>query len=195
MLQFIRSVRTGDWNLHLLSTRSFVKYYFTRSKLNYAHMIPVYLADMESLKQSDANIYRKFLDNNWVVNKNPWVPFCAIGADHALKHLNRFMKVADGLFDITLNECARKKFFLACIPIARISTLSMGVTTQAVLLAKENRVSGKRSNVRMRRVLLRWKALARHFYFRMRIAFFQIVKIKSESDTPTQKICKKWYHT
>ena len=42
MLQFIRSVRTGDWNLHLLSTKTFVKYYFAHSKLNYARMIPVY---------------------------------------------------------------------------------------------------------------------------------------------------------
>jgi hypothetical protein len=50
MLHFIRSVRTGGWDLHLLATKSFVKYYFAHSKLNYARMIPVYLADMESLK-------------------------------------------------------------------------------------------------------------------------------------------------
>ena len=56
MLQFIRSVRTGDWNLYLLGTRTFVKYYFAHSKLRYARRIPVYLADIEALKQSDAEI-------------------------------------------------------------------------------------------------------------------------------------------
>ena len=116
MLQIIRSVRDGDWNLHLLSTKTFVKYYFAHSKLNYAWMIPVYLADMEALKQSDAEIYGEFLISNWVVNKNQHVPFCAVGADHALEHINRSMKVSDGLVGITLNPSARTKFFLISPP-------------------------------------------------------------------------------
>ena len=107
MLQFIRSVRTGDWNLHLLSTKTFVKYYFAHSKLNYARMIPVYLADMEALKQSDAEIYGEFLSGNWVVNKNQHVPFFAVGADHALEQINRSMEVSAGLVGITLNPSAR----------------------------------------------------------------------------------------
>lgn len=49
MLQFIRSVRTGNWDMHLLSMKTFVKYYFAHDKLNYARMIPVYLADMQAL--------------------------------------------------------------------------------------------------------------------------------------------------
>lgn len=35
MLQFIRSVKTGDWTLHLTATKSFVKHFFAHSKLNY----------------------------------------------------------------------------------------------------------------------------------------------------------------
>ena len=85
MLQFIGSVRAGDWNLHPLSTKTFVKYYIAYSKLNYARMIPVYLADMEALKQ-----------------------FCAVGADHVLEHINRSIKVSGGLVGIS----ARTKFFL-----------------------------------------------------------------------------------
>ena len=34
MLQFIRSVRTGDWNLHLTATKSFIKYFCAHSMLN-----------------------------------------------------------------------------------------------------------------------------------------------------------------
>ena len=70
-------------------------------------MIPVYLADMEALKQSDAEIYGEFLSGNWVVNKNQHIPFCAVGADHALEHINRSMEVSAGLVGITLNPSAR----------------------------------------------------------------------------------------
>ena len=65
------------------------------------------MADMEALKQSDAEIYGEFLSGNWVVNKNLHVPFCAVGADHALEHINRPMEVSAGLVGITLNPSAR----------------------------------------------------------------------------------------
>ena len=70
-------------------------------------MIPVYLTDMEALKQSDAVSYGEFPSGNWVVNKNQHVPFCAVGADHALEHINRSMEVSAGLVGITLNPSAR----------------------------------------------------------------------------------------
>ena len=49
-------------------------------------MIPVYLAGMDKLRERDNDIYAEFLFGNWVVNKNPSVPFCAIGANHADTH-------------------------------------------------------------------------------------------------------------
>jgi len=70
-------------------------------KKNYARMIPVYLAEMSSLKASDPEIYAEFIHGNWVVNKNAEVPFCAIGADNALEHKNRSMNVSGGLVGIT----------------------------------------------------------------------------------------------
>ena len=44
MMQFIRAVRTGDWQLHLTSLQLFTKYFFAHDRLNYARMIPLYLA-------------------------------------------------------------------------------------------------------------------------------------------------------
>ena len=87
----------------LRKSRAFGIYYFAHSKLNYACMILFYLADMASLKHCDANIYREFLDGKvWVVNTNLWVRFCVIGADHALEHPNRSIKVAGAVLpDVT----------------------------------------------------------------------------------------------
>ena len=84
-------------------------------------MIPVYLADMEALEQSDAEIYGEFLSGNWVVNKNQHVPFCAVGANHALEHINRSMKVSSGLVGITLNPSARTKFFVISPELVRLA--------------------------------------------------------------------------
>lgn len=121
MMLFIRSVRTGNWKLHLATLATFSKYFFAHDKLNYAQMIPLYLAEMQSLEDTDNNIYQEFLDGNWVVNKNSKVSFCAIGADHALEHINRSMKVAGGLIGITLQPSARAKFFLISPELARIA--------------------------------------------------------------------------
>ena len=72
MMVYIRAVRTGDWALHLAATEAFVKYYFALDKLNYARLIPVYLADMKALAQSDPVIWTEFVDGNWVVLKQKY---------------------------------------------------------------------------------------------------------------------------
>ena len=120
MMLFVRAVRTGDWQLHLTLLQLFTKYFFAHDRLNYARMIPLYLAEMQKLPKSDPEIYQEFLNGNWVVNKNEDVAFCALGADHALEQINRSMKVSEGLVGITLNPNARTKFFfiapeLACL--------------------------------------------------------------------------------
>ena len=84
-------------------------------------MIPLYLAEMKALPLNDPDVYREFLDGNWVVNKNQSVPFCGLGADNGLEHINRSMKVSGGLVGITLNPSARAKFFLIAPELARLA--------------------------------------------------------------------------
>lgn len=78
MLQFIRAVRIGDWKLHLQALQIFTKYFFAHDRLCYACMVPLYLAEMSSLQRTDPDIYAGFTAGNWLVNKNPSVPFCAL---------------------------------------------------------------------------------------------------------------------
>ena len=121
MMMFNRAVRTTDWDLHVQALEKFTKYFFAHDRLNYARVIPVYLAQMKSLQTSDPDTYREFQDGNWVVNKNTITPLCAIGADHGLEHVNRSMKVNGGLIGITQNEAARTKFFLIAPELARLA--------------------------------------------------------------------------
>ena len=78
MLMFIRAVRTANWELHLEALEIFTKYFFAHDRLNYARMIPVYLAEMKALSNTDPEIYAEFKGGNWVVNKNPCVPFARL---------------------------------------------------------------------------------------------------------------------
>ena len=55
------------------------------------------------------------------MNKNAEFPFCAIGANNALEHKNRSIKVSGGLVGITLNEAARTKFFLIAPELASLA--------------------------------------------------------------------------
>ena len=121
MMTFIRAVRTGNWDLHLEALEVFTKYYFAHDMLNYARMIPLYLAEMKMLPETDPEIYEEFQQGNWVVNKNSCVSFCAVGADNALEHVNRSMKVSGGLIGITLNPNARTKYFLIAPELARLA--------------------------------------------------------------------------
>ena len=89
MLIFITAVRTGNWKLHLEALEVFRKYLFPHNYLNYARMIPLHLAEMVSLKTSDPLTFPEFLQGNWVFNKNTSVPFCTLGADHGVEHINR----------------------------------------------------------------------------------------------------------
>ena len=121
MLQFIRGVRTGDWVLHLQALQVLTKYFFAHDRLNYARMMPLYLAEMSSLPTTDPDVHAEFVSGNWVVNKNSTVPFCALGADHGLEHVNRSMNVSGGLIGITLNQAARTKFVLIAPEMANLA--------------------------------------------------------------------------
>ena len=121
MLSFIKAVRTGNWDLHLDALEVFTKYFFAHDMLNYARMVPVYLAEMRVLHETDPEIFQEFQQGNWVVNKNANVSFCAVGADNALEHVNRSMKVSGGLVGITLNPVARTKYFLIAPELARLA--------------------------------------------------------------------------
>ena len=134
MFSSIKAVRTGNWKWHLSSLEVFTKYFFAHDKINYGRMIPVYLAEMASLKDTDPRLYEEFTNGNWVVNKNLEVPFRAVRGDNALEHLNRSMKVSGGLVGITLNAGAWAMFFIIDPEQARLATEAKsmaGLTTDS----------------------------------------------------------------
>ena len=119
MAMYIRAVRTANWRLHLHATEAIIKCFFAHHKLIYARLMPLYLAEMKCLEESDLEIWAEFMQGNWVVDKNT-IPFCAIGADHVLEQVNRMMKVGGGIVGITQNPSALTKFFLVAPELSHI---------------------------------------------------------------------------
>ena len=66
MMMFRRAVRTANWNLHLQSLEIFTQYFFAHDRMNYARMIPLYLAEMKSLKTTDPDTEAEFKNGNRV---------------------------------------------------------------------------------------------------------------------------------
>ena len=69
---------------------------------NYVRTTPVYLSQMYELKEKESQTWEFFMTGNFSVNKTS-VPFTAIGADHAIEHENRTMKVLHGIKGIVNN--------------------------------------------------------------------------------------------
>ena len=110
LLLFIRATRQQMWELHLASLHELVKYFFAFDMQNYARLTPVYLAEMFSLKETDPCIWNYFDKGYFCVNKST-VPHSAIGADHAIEHENRAMKVLGGIKGIATNRLALEQYF------------------------------------------------------------------------------------
>ena len=121
ILMFISASRERDWNLHLESLKALAKYFFTHDSLNYARMVPLYLAQMHRLKIDDPDIHHEFMQGNFCVNKNE-IPFCAIGPDHAIEHVNKLMKIRGGLKGLTQQPAAMARWFLVAPELSRFAT-------------------------------------------------------------------------
>ena len=83
-------------------------------------MIPIYFAEMSELEGKYSEIWSEFSNGNRVVNKNT-IPFCAIGPDHALEQINRWMKVSGVRVGITLNKNGRNCFFLILADLVQLT--------------------------------------------------------------------------
>ena len=83
-------------------------------------MVPLYLAQMHRLKIDDPDIHHEFMQGNFCVNKNE-IPFCAIGPDHAIEHVNKLMKIRGGLKGLTQQPAAMARWFLVAPKLSRLA--------------------------------------------------------------------------
>ena len=65
--------------------------------------------------------FDEVMQGNFCVNKNE-IPFCAIGPDHAIEHVNKLMKIRGGLKGLTQQPAAMARWFLVAPELSRLAT-------------------------------------------------------------------------
>ena len=111
LLHIIRASRQGEWELHLAALEENVKYFFAHDLYKYARFVPVYLAQMQQLKNTDQETWKALEQGDFMVRKSG-IPFTNLFVDQKLEQLIRELKVAGGITGITQNEDALDRFFL-----------------------------------------------------------------------------------
>lgn len=66
---FIRSERTGNWKLHLVTVRKMIPYFAAAGHNNYAKSAQLYLQQMERLEREHPDTYRHFMDGHHVIRR------------------------------------------------------------------------------------------------------------------------------
>ena len=94
-------------------------YFFVHDFQNYARLMPVCMAQMHALKESDPTICQYFHDGNFSVNKSSCA-FSTIGRDNGIEQENRSLKVLGVVKGILLNKAALHRFSLASPELNRI---------------------------------------------------------------------------
>ena len=111
LLQFLRAERTANWKLHLSAFADMLPWFAVYDHTNYTRWGAVYLADMKQLQQTHADVFKEFMDGNFVVKRTDH-NFNQISTNQALEHINRVCKVAGGLIGITRSDSARDRWCL-----------------------------------------------------------------------------------
>eukprot|EP00794_Sanderia_malayensis_P014792 gene14792-16327_t len=94
---FIRSLRIGDWHLHLESTRKMLPWMFAYDCPNYSRHLTYYWAEMQKLPEKHPSIYEEFRNGNFSTRRQPGF-FNAIASDQVIEQtINREQKCQRGI--------------------------------------------------------------------------------------------------
>lgn len=66
---YIRAERTGDWYLHLKTSRDMLPYFAAAGHNNYTKSLWCYLQDMDDLKKTNPTVYQSFEDGQHIIRR------------------------------------------------------------------------------------------------------------------------------
>ncbi len=102
----VRSVKEGDWALHLHTIKAILPMFAAFNRTNYLRWCSLYLEDMQSLEEKAPDVYRHFVSGNFAVKRTPG-RFKSVPADQCLEQtINRSQKSSSGVIGST----KRKQF-------------------------------------------------------------------------------------
>ena len=116
---FVRSIRTGNFQLYTESLAKLVPWFFALDKQNYARWLSVHVRDLVSLGQIHPDIATEFQEGKFVVHKTMRT-FSAIAADQAHEQNNAHVKGEGGAVGLTDSPNAFRRWMVAGPEVARL---------------------------------------------------------------------------
>ena len=80
---YIRSLREGNFQLHLEVLTAFVPWFMALDRINYRRWLPFYLKDMANLKEKHPLLHQKFSEGHFVASRSE-ARFSAIAGDQVI---------------------------------------------------------------------------------------------------------------
>ena len=119
---FLKAERTGYCKLHLSSTAAMLPQFFAMDRQNYAHYLPVYLADMQKLELTHPEVYKEFAEGNHSISRSGQT-FSQVSTDMALEQsINADSKSSGGVIGISQSPSALERWFLTIHERASITS-------------------------------------------------------------------------
>ena len=84
LFDFQKSVRDGNWNLHIAASEQMLKWFFTYDRTNFARHFTFYLVSQLNLSQSHPNVLKDFQKGNFSVTRVPG-KFSHLPADQVIE--------------------------------------------------------------------------------------------------------------
>lgn len=97
ILQFVRSIRKGDFTLYVDSLRRLVPWFFALDHINYARWLSVHIRDLANLGKMHPKLLEHFNAGLFVARTSNR-PFSGMALDQAHEQMNALMKGDGGNF-------------------------------------------------------------------------------------------------
>ena len=118
MLQFVRSLRQGNFKLHVETLDQLVLWFFTLDHNNYARWLPVHIRYMVQLQLKHPEIHIKFQSGHFTVQKSQR-KFSLIALDQSHEQENAKVKGDGGAVGLTESDPALRRWMISGPEVAR----------------------------------------------------------------------------
>ena len=110
---FIKSIRLGDWDLHLQSTERMLVWMHAYDRINYSRHFTYYWADQQKLQTNHPSIYHEFQQGNFSV-KRCQGKFNMLPSDQVIEQtINRDQKGPGGIIGISTSTGSIQRWVLS----------------------------------------------------------------------------------
>lgn len=121
LLHLIRACRQNDWEGFLAALDEQIKYFMAHDLFKYARLMPVHLAEMKALKETDPLTWEALKNGDFCVRKSD-TPFTSLFVDQTLEQEIKKLKGVGGITGLTQQPELLDRFLLTLPELTQIVT-------------------------------------------------------------------------